>query len=610
MTNSSSLSAFKAVLTVGFLAFAFAVVSAHLTPARGYEISIYRSTPISFWVGIGVGFVAAITTLFGTGSRRLTDGAALLASGCLLAVVSIPLIRSYAFYGAGDAMTHLGWAREIRAGVIGPDAILYPSIHLIGSELTALSGLELTTTLQFAPALLFPAMYLITMPMCVRLLTGSRWAVPIGLGAAVLLIPINKISVHVLAHPSSQAILFAPFVLYLLFLHLGSSGDGYLPLSGTGIAFGLAAVGMVFIHPQETVALVSVLVAVVAVQFVIRRSRPNHPIADHRPIGVHTFVVGALLITWLLRHERATSRFEGVVSSLATSGATTGGETAERGASLAALGGSFEELFVKLFAVSVIFCLLAGGLVLYHFSGRTGRDRTWRNAAVTYLTIGLFPPLVMFTIVFLANQDDHYFRFHGFIMAIVTILGAVGLVALLGHLHQISEQRDTSITRSQVFGVVVLVFLLFVVVQMPVVHMSPYMYQPNQQVTDADFSGHEIAFEYHDGDTTLVGLRRGQGRHIDAHFGRATARGPLDFPGYRADDAGVTGEVFSTNLTTHFEEDRYLVVGDRNEKQELGLYNELRFTRAGFERLDRDHRVSRVQDNGGFRLYRIDGTAT
>lgn len=608
MINSSAGSALKLVLTVGFFAFTAAIVAAYLTPATGYEISIYRSTPLLFWLGIGTGFVAAIITLFFAGSQRLTDGAALLASGCLLAVVALPLLRSYAFYGSGDAMTHLGWAREIHGGVIGPDGILYPVIHIVGSELTALSGLELTTTLQFGPALLFPAVYLVAMPLCVGLLTGSRWALPAGLIAAVLLIPINKISVHVIAHPSSQAILFVPFVLYLLFLHLGASRGGGVPISSTGIAFGLATAGMVFIHPQETMALISVLVAVVVVQVVVRRYRPSHSIASHRSIGTYTLAVGTLWLVWLLRHERATSRFEGLVSSLATSGATTGGETAERGASLVALGGSFEELFVKLFAVSLIFAVLAGGVAVYHLIGRTDRNRVWRNSAITYLTLGLLPPIVMFTIVFLADQDDHYFRFHGFIMAIVVILGTVGLVGILGYVHEISGRRSVPITRSQAFSVVIAVFVILLAAQLLVVHMSPYMYQPNQQVTDADFSGHEIAFEYHDGETTLVGLRAGQGRYIDAHFGRETALGPLEFPGYRTEDARLTGDVFSTNLTTHFDEDRYLVVGDRNEKQEIDLYDGLRFTRAGFERLETDHRVSRVQDNGGMRLYRIDGT--
>ncbi|GAB7011614.1 hypothetical protein [Halorubrum trueperi] len=608
MTDNTAAVVHKAALTVGFLAFAFAIVSAHTTPATGYELSIYRATPLRFWGGVGVGFLVAAVVLFGARSRRLVDGAALLAGGCLLAVVSIPLLRSYAFYGAGDAMTHLGWAREIQTGVIGPDAVLYPAIHLIAVELGALSGLDLTETLQFAPALLFPGVYLVSIPLCLEVLSGSRWAVPTGIAVAVLLLPINKVSVHILAHPSSQAILFTPFVLYLLFRYLGSPGRGFSATSATGAAFGLAALGMVFVHPQETMALVSVLVAVAGLQLVVRRYRPTAAIASHRPIGVHTVVVGTVLVAWLLRHERATSRFEGVVSSLVTSGATTGDGTAERGASLVALGGSVEELFLKLFAVTTIFCVLAGAVALYRVAGRPDPARPWRNAAVTYLSIGLLPPTGIFVVVFLAEQGDHYFRFQGFIMVIVTILGALGIVALLERMTVDDRRRAASTAGAVVLGVVVFAFVLAVALQLAAVHQSPYIYQANQQVTDADFDARAVAFEFHDGETVIAGIRSGQGRYIDAHFGRETAVWELSFPGYGDDDAGVTGETFNTNLTTRYESDRYLMVGDRHERQEVDLYDGFRFSQAGFDRLDTDPRVERVQDNGGIRLYRIEGT--
>lgn len=609
MTDTPATIVYKFALTVGFLAFTFAVVSAHATPATGYELSIYRSTPLRFWGGIGIGFLVAGWVLFGSRSRRLTDGAALLAGVCLLAVVAVPLLRSYAFYGAGDAMTHLGWAREIRSGVIESEAVLYPAIHLIAVELSTLSGLDLTETLQFAPALLFPLIYLISMGLCLALLSESRWGAPVGVAAAVLLLPINKVSVHVLAHPSSQAILFTPFVLYLLFRHVGSVSTVRSVTSSTGAAFGLAAIGMVFIHPQETMALVSVLVAVVGVQFVVRRYRPMATIAGHRSIGVHTAAVGTVLIAWLLRHDRATSRFEAVLASLTASGSTAGGGTAERGSSLVALGGSVEELFMKLFAVSVLFCVLAGGVVLYRYVGATNSDRRWRNATITYLSVGMVPPTAIFAVVFLAEQGDHYFRFQGFIMVIVTILGALGIVMLLERTMDMDRRRAASTARTVFLGVIVIAFALTVAIQLVAVHQSPYIYQPNQQVADADFDGHAVAFEFHDGETALIGLRRGQGRYIDAHFGRETASGPLEFPGYYTDDAGVTGETFNTNLTTRYETDRYLVIGERHERQEVDLYNELRFSRAGFDRLETDPRVGRIQDNGGFRLYRIAGTA-
>ena len=605
MTGDSSSVVFKGVLTIGFLAFTGALVSAYTTPATGYELSIYRSTPPSFWIGIGLAFFLAVTALFASGSRRMRDAGGLLAGGSLLAVVGLPLFRSYAYYGSGDSLSHLGWAREIQTGVLGPDGILYPANHLIGIELAALSGLDLTATLPFVPGLLFPLVYLVSMVLCVSLLTDSRWAMPVGLFAAVLLIPINKISVHVLVHPSSQAILFLPFVLYLLFRYLRSNEGGFPLATPMGIPFLLAAVGLLFVHPQETMTFVSMLVAIVGLQVLVRQFAPEHPIASHRPVGVHTVVIGLIFVAWIVQHDRAIGRVESAVSSLLTVGATAGGGTDARAVSLVQLGGSVEELFVKLFAVSVVFSLLAGGLILLNLTGKLDPARAWRNAAVTYLTVALIPASLLFLAVFVTNQGDHYFRFHGFIMAVVTIVGAVGLVGLLGWLERRSGSWNAPVAWSQVLGIVVVVLMLLLAAQLLGVHQSPYIYQSNQQVTDAELSGHDIVFEHHDGETTLTGVRKGQRRHIDAHYGWNTARTELNFPGYRT---GIPGEVFNTNLTTHFSDDVYVVIGDRNEQQELELYDELRYSRAGFERLETDHRINRVQDNGGIRLYRIQGS--
>lgn len=616
MTDDFANLAFKGTVTIGFFAFAAAVYLAHSAPATGYELSIYRATPLLFWIGIGIGLVASAIALFGTTSRRVADAAMALAALSLLAVVAIPVIRSYAFYGSGDALTHLGWAREIQSGVIDPDRVLYPSDHLLGVTLAELTGFELTRTLPIVSTLLFPLLYLIAMPLCVASITDSRWAAPVGLFTALLLLPINKISVHVVPHPSSQAILFVPFVVLLLFGYLAEDAQGFPLTTPAGAAFGLGTLGLLFVHPQETMTLLSMLVAITVVQFVARRYVHSHPIARHRSVGVHTVVLGVALFVWLVRHERAVNRFNRVIDGLVTVGVTVGTETAERGDSLTALGGSFEELFVKLFAVSLVISLIAAAVMASNLAGKLDPAKTWRNSAITYLTFGLVPPAGLAFVIYIANQGNHYFRFLGFIMAIVAIVGAVG-VAMLFDRYETAATRPVAAGmwersagtgsgirtgRSKVVGVAVVVVLVMLVAQVAVIHQAPYIYQSNQQVTAGDLSGHEVAFEYHDGETPLLGLRSGEFRFVDAHFGRTTAQEELDFPGY---GEGVPGEVFSTNLTTHYEGDRYLAVGDRDEQREIGLYDELRYTRDGFDRLESDSRVNRIQDNGDFRLYRL-----
>lgn len=604
MNGRSSTQVPKVVLITGFLAFAIAVLIAYTTPAAGYELSIYRSTPVAFWVGLGISFLTAIGVLLWTDHRRFVDAAMGLVALCTLSVIAVPVLRSYFYYGAGDSMTHLGWAREMVRGDIAADGILYPGIHILSLFFAELTGLELTNTLQYTPMLLFPLLYIVAMPLCVQYFTESRWAGIVGLFAAVLLIPINKISVHVVAHPSSQAILFLPFVLFLLFRYLTEDVDGFPLTSPIGASFTVAGIGMIFIHPQETMTFISMLVAIVGVQLLVKRYAPDHTIATHRSLLAHTAVIGSVFLAWIVQHDRAVNRATGVYDSLLVSGGQTLEETGERGASLAMLGGSFEELFIKLFVVSLVFCILAGGLMLANMRGKLDPRKVQRNAIITYLTIGLVPPTLVFLVIFFADQGDHYFRMLGFIMAVVTLVGAVALTGIFDAVERVGLRSSVPVSREFALSVLGIVLIVMLVAQMVVVHQAPYMYQPNKQVTDAEMSGHEIAFEYHDDETVLMGLRRGTRRFIDAHYGQTIARGGLDFPGYRA---GMHESIFNENMTTAYDDDRYLVIKQSDYDQEIGLYNELRYTNEGFRKLETEPEINRIQHNGEFHLYRING---
>lgn len=615
MSGTSPSPTFKGVLTLGFLAFTAAIVAAHASPATGYELSIYRATPVAFWLGIAVAGVAALSVLFGTDSRRLVDGALLLGAGCLLAVTAIPILRSYAFYGAGDSLSHLGWAREIRSGALNPAGIVYPGTHLVGIFLGELTGLDLTLTLQYVPELVFPLVYVTAIPLCVGALTESRWAVPVGLVAGLLLLPINEVSVHLVQHPSSQAILFAPFVLLLTLRYLTDDDEDFPLLTPWGVALALGGIGLLFIHPQETMTYLSLVGALAVVVGLGHWFAPDGTVARYRPLGVHAVVFAVGLVAWITQHGRAVGRIEYVVTGLLTAGVTTGDGTQTRSESLAAIGGSVPELFVKLFGVTTLFCFLAAAVVVYHVVRSSDSPR---NALVPLLAIGTVPPLGLFVVIFLADQGDHYFRFLGFISALVTVVGGVGLASLIrrantgvaspavgGPVRRIADGAGRLAgggLPAKRLAVVVAVLAVLLTGQLVAVHASPYMYQSNKQVTAADLSGHEVLFEHHDGETPLLGLRGGEGRYVDAYYGRNA--GETD-PDLALLDGGVTGEQFRAGLPSAFDEDRYLVVQEGDMLQEVVLYDELRFPRSGFERLDRHDRIARIQQNGGMELYRI-----
>ena len=53
----------KGVLAVGWCSLALAAFVAHVSPATGYELSIYQATPTLFWVFLALAVVIAVAGL-------------------------------------------------------------------------------------------------------------------------------------------------------------------------------------------------------------------------------------------------------------------------------------------------------------------------------------------------------------------------------------------------------------------------------------------------------------------------------------------------------------------------------------------------------------------
>ncbi|GAB3679354.1 hypothetical protein GCM10028857_00600 [Salinarchaeum chitinilyticum] len=584
----------KLALAVGFLALAIGIAMAYRSPATGYEQSIYRATPIAYWMAIG------LATLIGgwvavTASRRRRDAAHLLVAVAVVSVLALPAIRGYYFYGAGDSLTHLGWAKEMDRGTWGPLQSLYPGIHLGGIVFGHVAGIELRRALLLLPLTVFPLAFVTFVSLNVSVVSDRPWAATIGLLSGLLFVPINGLTIHPMAHPSSMAIMLVPFVIYLMIRYLTAEVSARSLFSASSVAFGIAAIALVFYHPQETMDLVAMLLAIAVVQYCYRRWYPDHPIASHHSIRVHTVVVGLAFLVWTFRHPRARGRTEYVITGLLGEGPQTVQQAGTWSSSLQAVGGSVEVLFLKLFAVTVVFGVLAALLALRTF--RSDARPTTRDALVTYLVAGLIPPGLLMAFVFVADQGDHYFRFLGFLAVPITILGAVAIAESVESLGVRSSGRTVAVAICTLFAVML-------VVQAAGFHQSPYMYKSNQQVTEGSVEGYETTFEYRQGDTVVLGIRGGPRRYVDAIYGTETAD---TTPALDATD-GVSGPVFNTNLTTAYEEDRYLTIDDGDYQREVELYEGLRYKQEGFDRLERDPAISRVISNGDLEVYRVAGT--
>jgi len=594
----------KGTLIVGYLALVLGLFRLSQTPIPDYELSVYAEVPVGFWAGVAVAVLAAVTvSVRADAHSRTRDAGLLLSTLSACSVIGVPILRSYYFYGAGDSLSHLGWAREIQAGVIPPDGVVYPGIHLLSVQFATVTGIPIRTAMLTLVSGVIPLVFIAAFAACAYYISESHRTAAVGVVVGAMFVPINNVSVHPVPHASSQAILLLPVVLLCLLLFLDSEEEGFALTTPTGALLVFVSAGLLFVHPQEAMTYLAMLGGIAILQFLVRRFRSAHPIASFRPLYVHTAVIGTLFVGWIRRQGRARSRLNFVLDSLLSQDPTVLQETSSRGASLTDLGGSLLELYLKLFGVSTLFILLAGALILAVLIGVLDQRKRRRNALLTVLTAALVFPTFGFVLIFLADQGDHYFRFFGFIMVTVSLLAVVAITLIADRLERSSGMVGGLFTKQRIWTAMSLLFVAMIALQLATVHPSPYIYQPSDRVTETVIDGYETTFRYYDGETELTGVRDGPSRYVDARYGTTTAE-RIDFPGY---SDTVPETIFNTNVTAHYEEDRYLIVTTKERKKEVELYDGLRYRAAGFEALNTEPGSNRIQDNGGYTLYRLRG---
>jgi hypothetical protein len=439
----------------------------------------------------------------------------------------------------------------------------------------------------------FFGLFFLFVPLCVREMTDARIALVVGMFAALLVLPINAVGTHVVAHPSSSALLFVPFSLFVAFLAVRLPSNSRLRPTRLGLLFCLVAPTVLLVHSQETLSLLVLFGTIAGVQLLFRLFRSTHPIAKHRPLYFETALLGLLWIVWAGGRPRVTSRLEAAYGSLVGGGgSSTGGAVVGRSASLADIGGSLGGLFLKLFLAAAVFSILAGLVMLGSPLGWFDDRFPEYNAFNKYLTAAFLPLTAIMAVVFVADFGDHYFRFIGFLMVIVTLVGAAALARGVpafrayfgdsGHRH-----------------LVVLLFVLLLPVAVLSVHPSPWIYQDNPQVTEQEMRGYETALEQRVPDAGFVGVRGGGDRYADAIYGPESTAA-LEFPGEAIPYSSWT------NVSDAYGGARYVPIRPADEPREVTLYRGFRYSEAGFRNLKTTDGIHRVQSTDGFELYYFD----
>lgn len=582
------------LLGVGFVALAGAVVAAYADPARQYELSVYTATPVAFWVGLGVAALVAVgASLFAPHAPQKVIGL-VLGGGSFTAFVGLPILRNYYFYGTADALTHLGWTQGVATGEKGLLSLLYPGIHTVASFYGETTGFPTARSMQYV-VVVFALLFVVGVGLCVWALTRDLRTTAVGVFSGAMVLPVTNISSQLVAHPTTQAVMFLPIVLYLLIRYLRTERAGLGPTSA-GVVLAVALAAFVLYHPQQALDLLGMFLAIAGVQAIVRWWRSSDsPVASTRPVYAQTGVLALALALWAPGHSRfSTSAGNSIarIRQLLAGEAAVGEETAQRGSSLTEVGSGLLEIYLKLFGVATLYCLVAGAVLLIVLAGRYDREDTPLAPFGRLQVFGLLPVAGAFLLYMVGQFGTQSFRHFAFIMVIVTLLGAIGLARGVGALAD----------RVRVPGsrpLVAVVFVLVLAVSVATVFPSPWIYLHSQHVSEGQMDGYEAGFEHAPEEASFYGVRRGPQRYADVHN-----NGMVED---KSRFGAINESAMLTDLSESYGEDWYFALTRLDRQQEISAYRGLRYSNESFETAQRQRGVNRVVDNGEFELYYVSG---
>lgn len=579
------------LVAIGFIGLAVGVFAAWNAPASHYEVSIYTATPLSYWIGIGIAFAAAgLVTVV-----RCWDGTAALAmvlGG--LATVSIgalPAIRGYRYYGQADALTHLGWTRELRDGLTDYFDLFYPGGHSSSVLFGELAGVSTEHAIMVFTAILV-GVFILFVPLSTGAIVNGRRPVAIAAFSGFMLLPFTTVSTMLNFHAYSFALLVLPLFIYLLVKY--AIEDHEAPRTATltrGWKHALVASGVAILlfHPQVKLNVVILVGTLVAFNILYRHRRQISSITLQPMAGVFV-VLGGAWIVWMLSFpehfgtgERVLDETRGVLFGTAEPGETVTA-TAQ---SADAIGVNIWELFVKILLIPAIYTLISAWVIVDTFRGN--RLASSNRTATVIRQFGVAGIVLMpFFLLHYAGAISHlFFRHIGFVFVFATILGAIGLSILADRMWQ-PKQRH--IGHLVIVGGAIIVLGLALMIVYP----SPYIYNQSHHATEAQFDGFDQAFAHGDEAVPFSGIRQPPVRFTDAI---ATDR-----------SIGMVSAINNSELmapTLRGDRPFYLPMASVDIEREVTAYHQLRYDQQTLDATSTHPGFNRVHANQDFTLYYV-----
>ncbi|HEY83011.1 MAG TPA: hypothetical protein G4O01_06990 [Dehalococcoidia bacterium] len=561
-------------------------------PTSGYEVSIYTTnlSPL-VWVFLIAGMGGSIFLLVSEALNRDNESNRWLLSFFILAfgsliVLLLPALKGYLMYGREDALHHLGLIKDTISQGHFADYNFYPVLHVFSAALARIIGLSAEEVILYLLPI-FSLSYIFSAYFLAKSIFQKEGQVILATAlGAIPLLPHSGL----LSASNLPALMF-PLVLALLVRTLlpGKSFSWTL-------LFILILVLAPYLHPLATMALMITLLVSYLLQAVA-----NHKFGTRWPVPFNfLFVLAAVSSLWytnffifnkaiewairLFTWDMGTSPIPKIMTEL--------GKIKVEGLEIVTLA-------FKMYGGEIISGVLAVvGVVLVI---------RWFTSGHREMRVAMLPSslLIVFSSIYFAyyaglgfGLEEAYSRFTLYVPIVAIIPAAFALYEIIG------KYGYAKLLTLLAACLIVISAALSIFNKYP----SPYRYQPNSQVTRAEFAGTHWIVSSSAPAYKATYIATPLFRYCSGVHGASFARDNSIDPGFPYRRPILIPDHFNyqnyRTLGESFAESGYMMLSEFDRLLYQYAWKRVgRFKQEDFARLEQDPTIDRLYTNGEFDVW-------
>lgn len=570
----------RIIAIISFISIFLSSLLSYLNPAKGYELSIYSSTPIFVWILLLVSIAGGVTIIVHNCYLELYRSSNFWIMGFFILILSratllsIPFIRGYLSWN-GDIMTHVGLTKDILfTGYTINNC--YPVMHVFLSEISLISGFSINFVANYI-TILVSSFYVISIYLLSTKIFNSK---KIQLLTFASVAGVLFDGYHIFLVPNGWSLMYLPFILFCYF--------GSLPSRDTSIKYRLLLVITLlfypFFHPLSSAFIIMIFIILSTTPYLYLDNKNSPEASISKLAAMNGLLIEVIaFFSWILSFKVFHNNIKKIYLSI------TGGYNLDP---IAQMGGTldkmdlstleFLELIVKLMGDTIIFLILSAIAFIFLLKQQENKNLNFRTLFIIIFSIGfLYISYLLKIIPGLENIGSE--RFLSYLVIFTPIPAAFTLQKIL--------------CKKRKFGSLFCISIILIASTISVfsIYPSPYVLSPNRQVSQMDINGMDWFLTYNNQKVSTAHILTPVFRFADEIQGiqnNSYSRYGMSLPDH-----------FNYSLNQHFGQsynmDKYAIITMTDKVVYDSVWKVVgRFNKNDFYKLETDSTVDKLYVNG------------